>query len=372
MVEPHFSHGWGPCRLCHTLGKEVTRHGQWHLRANPGYWGSSNPKVLVLGFSKGANQIKAASGGDFDKVAFARMRPRLSKVLATLGLLQPGADMDRLLSASGQGLGAASLLRCGLSLEKSGKLETSGPIIAMSLQHPWTRDRIQRCVRSHLVNMPSSVTHVVLLGNDDRYVAGVKQIMRSVFPDYRDVNPMAFHARGATWVFAVHPSPANGHFADWDLNESGKQATKCRTAVAALSGSLTVAAPTPATTTPVAERQMPASPPSQPGRKTQQPETAEAPSKARGNRFATSFHLVGARGEVLRPVRQARGNPAFVLAKRGSKTHHKEFKIEVMDENQAYQMVASGTYKIRAIRHGDKAPSLVGLGDRAVKQVVRT
>lgn len=43
-----------------------------------------------------------------------------------------------------------------------------------------------------------------------------------------------------------------------------------------------------------------------------------------------------------------------------------------MNENQAYQMVASGTYKIRAIRDGDKAPSLVGLGDRAVKQVVRT
>lgn len=257
MAQPHFSHGWGLCRLCHAPGKEVTQHGQWHLRANPGYWGSSNPKVLVLGFSKGANQIKAATAGDFDQVAFARMRPRLAKVLDTLGLIQPSANMDHLLSASGRALGAASLLRCGLSLESAGKLETSGPIIAMSLQDPWTRDRIQTCVLSHLVNMPSSVTHVVLLGNDDRYVAGVKQIMRSAFPDYRDVNPMAFHARGAAWVFAAHPSPANGHFAGWALAGSGKQATKCRAAVAALSGSPAATTTLSAPAAPVVQPQIP-------------------------------------------------------------------------------------------------------------------
>jgi hypothetical protein len=60
------------------------------------------------------------------------------------------------------------------------------------------------------------------------------------------------------------------------------------------------------------------------------------------------------------------------LAKRGAETHHKEFKIQILEEEQAFQMVASGTYKIRAIREGDKSPSLVGLGDRAVKQIART
>jgi hypothetical protein len=70
--------------------------------------------VLALGFSKGANQNKAASEGDFDKAAFARRRPRLHHVLNTLGLTEPATDMDTLLFAESTDLGAASLLRCGL------------------------------------------------------------------------------------------------------------------------------------------------------------------------------------------------------------------------------------------------------------------
>lgn len=235
MTEPEFTHGWNDCRKCHSPCTEVSRNGKWHLRANPGYWGSREPKVLVLGFSKGANQIKAATQGEFNNVAFARMRPRLHHVLTTLGLADPVDDMDALLSAASTDLGAASLLRCGLSMEVEGKLETTGPIIAMSLKDAWTHQRIETCIRQHLLGMPQSIEHVVLLGNDDRYVEGLKAIMRTVFVDYREVNSMSFRARGALWVFAVHPSPANGHFKNWTEAGTGKQATKCRAAVKALS-----------------------------------------------------------------------------------------------------------------------------------------
>jgi hypothetical protein len=326
----------------------------------------------VLGFSKGANQIKAANAGDFDKVGFARMRTRLATVLETLGLITANADIDHLLSAQSKDLGAASLLRCGLSLEKEGKLETSGPIVAMSLQDSWTRERISTCVRSHLVQMPSSISHVVLLGNDDRYVAGVKEVMKTAFQDYSEVNPMAFRARGATWVFAVHPSPANGHFASWQPGGTGKQAAKCRAAVAALANTSPVAPVATPAAAPVDGRSHAKSPTKRTEIRTSPLSSAGATPTARKDRYAKTFHLVGAKGENLHPVREARGDGAFILAKRGTNTHHKEFKIRVLDEEQAYQMVASGTYKIRAIREGDKSPSLVGLGDRAVRQVTRT
>lgn len=366
----HFTHGWNTCRKCHDPNAEVSRNGKWHMRANPGYWGSEQPKVLVLGFSKGANQIKAANDGDFDKVAFAKMRPRLHHVLTTLGLSDPAHDMDALLSAASTDLGAASLLRCGLSIEVNGKLETSGPIIAMSLKDSWTHDRIEACVRQHLLEMPQSVKHVVLLGNDDRYVEGVKTIMRTVFADCREVNSMSFRARGALWIFVVHPSPANGHFKDWAEEGTGKQATKCRAARAAVgqtsvlppvavSASLIIpSAPVIPAPSPLPARSIPKL-------------AAQSQPSSRSERYAKTFQLVGTRGEAIYPIRQARGNPVFILAKRGTGSHHKEFKIEVDEEERAYQMVASGTYKIRAIREGDKAPSLLGVGDIAVRTVVR-
>lgn len=51
--------------------------------------------------------------------------------------------------------------------------------------------------------------------------------------------------------------------------------------------------------------------------------------------------------------------------------HHKTHKIYVADEAKAHAMVASGTYKIRAVRDDDSSPSLLALGDRAVRDVIK-
>jgi hypothetical protein len=91
-------HGWQPCRACHLPGQDLRIEGEWHLRANPGYWGAAAPEVLVLGFSKGANQIAASVEGDFDAVAFAGMRKRLRQVLDALGEDLNGQSIDEALS----------------------------------------------------------------------------------------------------------------------------------------------------------------------------------------------------------------------------------------------------------------------------------
>ena len=62
---------------------------------------------------------------------------------------------------------------------------------------------------------------------------------------------------------------------------------------------------------------------------------------------------------------------AFVLAMRGTDTHTKEHAIYITDEAKAYEMVSSGTYKIRAVRDGDRSPSLLGLGNKAVRGVIK-
>ena len=39
-------HGWQTCRACHPAGQQLRVEGEWHLRANPGYWGAREPKVI--------------------------------------------------------------------------------------------------------------------------------------------------------------------------------------------------------------------------------------------------------------------------------------------------------------------------------------
>lgn len=100
------------------------------------------------------------------------------------------------------------------------------------------------------------------------------------------------------------------------------------------------------------------------------PSSSSIADRANGkNRFATTFVLRDYQGRSIHPVRSRRGT--FTLAPRGANVHHAEHAIHVAEEEEAYQMVASGTYKIRAVREEGQSPSLLGAGDRAVKAVER-
>jgi hypothetical protein len=66
-----------------------------------------------------------------------------------------------------------------------------------------------------LGNLPKKVRLVVLLGTADTYIAKTKAIFSKLYPDFTPVNPAAFRAGDALWVYAAHPSPGNGHFESW-------------------------------------------------------------------------------------------------------------------------------------------------------------
>ena len=83
-------------------------------------------------------------------------------MLDTLGLDLGGQSIDEALSAHSHALGAASLIRCGLSLERNGKLETSGTIMPQAARAPFTLQVMQACVAQHLDPLPDSVEMVVL------------------------------------------------------------------------------------------------------------------------------------------------------------------------------------------------------------------
>ncbi len=346
-------HGWQPCRACHQAGQDVRIEGDWHLRANPGYWGAKAPRVLVLGFSKGATQIAAAAGGQFDAVAFAGMRPRLKAVLDGLGLDLDGLCIDEALTASGRALGAASLIRCGLSVMENGQLKSSGTIMPKAAKASFPLQAMKTCIGRHLGPLPESVETVVMLGTTDAYVKGVKGLMREQFSDYQDVNDVAFRAQGRTWVFASHPSGANGTFGEWVAGDgstkSGRKRLLALTALGKPSDAVLSRAQAPAgvsvtdnrhVTTPLQSRPTPPKP-------TLSASQAAAPTHLDA-RFAQTFHLVSNEGRKVVPVRmknQDTGLVAFRLAKMGNT---KDGQREVSDEAELLRLCETGRYQVRA------------------------
>jgi len=220
-----YTHGRVDCRLCFTGDEPILILNDWRLHNNPGYYGSSTPKFLVLGFSKGATQDKVAEQGDFDRIAFAGFRSRLQTVLETLDIMPENRGVDELLTAHEKDFGFASLIRCSLCKIKGDSCITSGNIINSSFKDNLSYPIINRCAMTYLARLPESIHLVILLGTNDSYIDQTRQLFQKIYLDFRSINPVAFRAGGSVWIYAAHPSPANGHLSNWvnadESNSSG-------------------------------------------------------------------------------------------------------------------------------------------------------
>jgi hypothetical protein len=110
--------------------------GPWKIRNNPGHWGSSNPSILVLGFSKGSTQADVHATGAFEDVPFAKARHRLTTVLQTVGILGNGENVEEKLRADEPDMAFASLVRCSPARwdKRSNGYTTSGAIVTKALR----------------------------------------------------------------------------------------------------------------------------------------------------------------------------------------------------------------------------------------------
>lgn len=202
-VTAAYVHGPLECHLCFDGADRTLALGDWRLHNNPGYWGNPSPRVLILGFSKGANQNRAADSGEFDGIAFAGMRPRLQAVLQALGLMPDDRGIDHLMTARETEFGFASLVRCSLCRMKGGLCRTSGDVIPSAFTNPDTLAIIRRCAGTYLQRLPESVRLVVLLGTADAYIARTRSIVSERHADLSVVNDVAFRAGGALWLYGA-------------------------------------------------------------------------------------------------------------------------------------------------------------------------
>lgn len=196
----------GEPRLFRAAGEE------WRLRPNPGYWGSPEPKVLVLGFSKGPGQVERvgnwSGGAGFEGIPFndarGRMRPNLHSLLCAIGLIDASRSVDTLFRPEEKVLGFASIVRCSVEIRTGNDWKGSGGgILSRTVS---ARPRFLReCVNRHLRDaLPKSVELVILLGADVRYVREMRDLLTST-PAPVGIE-YVYQALGRSIVHLPHPS----------------------------------------------------------------------------------------------------------------------------------------------------------------------
>ncbi len=223
-------HGKVNCRTCFSdvEGNQRKPHPDWRMINDPGAWGSPTPDYLVLGFSKGATQAGIYQSGEFEDIAFAGMRPRLTKALQRVGLLEESETSDQKISNPNSNIAFGSLIRCSVSRkdqkasQKKGRdiYSCTGPLITKSFSE--IPEVIDACTSKYLGNLPTTVKVIVFLGNSNAYVKGCQELLQRQFPtNFEQINDMAVRADGRLWIHIAHPSGLNGHFNTWLNSDTG-------------------------------------------------------------------------------------------------------------------------------------------------------
>lgn len=170
-------HGRVDCSRCFgTCGRvdfdETRRTEQgWRITANPLAWGSEEPEIIVLGFSKGPTQVGALGRTPHDQIAYKGGRKNIGKILRRIGLLdqKPGESLEDAVSReiadrSGR-FHFGSLIRCTVEREQEGKWKgTGGGMLDRFVASPLGREVAGNCTSRFLSTLPGRTKLIVMLG----------------------------------------------------------------------------------------------------------------------------------------------------------------------------------------------------------------
>lgn len=212
--------------------------GNWRVKPNPLAWGSAEPKIIVLGFSKGPKQVAKLekAGHDetaFNEVAFKDSRDYVGKILAHVGAVPiPKNDdfeglIDQLIADKNGSYHFASLVRCSVSYrcKKTNKWKAAGGRILDKFMDSEFADEVAgNCVKRFLKSLPKRTRLVILfgLGTKQNYVSSVKKLINEARGgNLQDVNKVAYKDESVTFVHVEHFT-AHSHISDW-LGETGDE-----------------------------------------------------------------------------------------------------------------------------------------------------
>src|SRR6185437_3907671 len=200
---------------------------KFKLVNDPAAWGAQNPKILVVGITKGNTQSDAMTHCDFDKIAYKGFRPRLTAVLHSVGLAGDVNDVSELIKKEESTYAWGSVVRCSLTgfdkeKEKGNPRDpysSKSGVVLPAFSHNEMSVVVSNCFSKYLGSLPSRVELVVMLGNAEKYLEKMRHLVLQFYRrDFRD-NPVdegiSYEGGGRLWVHVGHPSPGNGWYTEF-------------------------------------------------------------------------------------------------------------------------------------------------------------
>lgn len=235
-------HGWIGCTRCYSTESDHRLIGAgspppWRIEKPNGAWGTIEPLVVVLGFSRGARQSKPRP---FDQIAFAGMRESLTKILKALHLLKADDHVDRRISASEKDFHFGSLFRCSVAMwdpKKRAYAKSGNSILEKFLESDETRHVAHNCTEQYLAALPERTKLVVLLGNSEDYVEGCRSLFKRLYPDLRSANDVCYSNGKITWVHTIHAAAQGDYIPQWLSGKPTPIGRKLKPAVDGVLGS---------------------------------------------------------------------------------------------------------------------------------------
>ncbi len=196
------SHGRIECSRCFNTSAQIefdtTRRTEnnWRITANPMAWGNTEPKIIVLGFSKGPTQAGALANSPHDEIAYKGSRGNVGKVLKHVGLLEPnegedlGLAVSRLIADRTGRFHFSSLLRCTVERNDSGTWKGSGGgMLDKFVATTFGKEVAHNCMTRFLKNTPERTKLIIMFGMGSKL-----NYVRESFELYRQI-------RGGEWVW---------------------------------------------------------------------------------------------------------------------------------------------------------------------------
>jgi hypothetical protein len=226
------AHGRVACSLCFPNESvefdRSTKEGDgWRITANPMAWGTVEPEVVVLGFSKGPTQAGALSTSPHDEIAYKGSRKNVGKILAHIKLMPPGTSeqlersVDRLISDRHGRFHFSSFIRCTVERFDNKKQTwegSGGGMLDRFVSTKFGSAVANRCASRFLGKLPPTVRLVVMfgLGTKLNYVDSAFAVFQAVRPAaWAKFNDVA-HTDGHLMVVHVEHFASQGALTpDW-------------------------------------------------------------------------------------------------------------------------------------------------------------
>ena len=214
-------HGRVNCKRCYQESRiefDTTKRTEndWQITFNPLSWGSSDPEVIVLGFSKGPTQAGALATTAHDEIAYKGSRLNVGRILAHVGLIPSGSPDDlricvnRLIADKSGRFHFASLIRCTVERhdEKSNSWKGSGGGMLDKFVATSFGQRVAKnCSSQFLSELPSKTKLIIMFGLGTRmnYVAeAYRLIQQTRIGEWKKINNVAYTDGKITIVHVEH------------------------------------------------------------------------------------------------------------------------------------------------------------------------